>query len=113
MADNASVDRESKLAALNSATLGAEMPQITLPDGSKVQTGTMGALLINIRAYNEALRIGDKDKQAQLEDSMRATLPLLDKVGMFELFPPEDWISGNNEGRKVVGRMYQEFKSQK
>ncbi|KAK6957941.1 hypothetical protein Daesc_000731 [Daldinia eschscholtzii] len=99
MADNVSVDRESKLAALNSATLGAEMPQITLPDGSKVQTGTMG--------------VGDKDKQAQLEDSMRATLPLLDKVGMFELFPPEDWISGNNEGRKVVGRMYQEFKSQK
>ena len=34
---------ESKgLTALNSATLGAAMPEITLPDGSKVQTGTIG-----------------------------------------------------------------------
>ncbi|KAI1804196.1 hypothetical protein F4811DRAFT_553029 [Daldinia bambusicola] len=113
MADNASFDRDNKLAALNSATLGAEMPQITLPDGSKVQTGTMGALLTNIRAYNEAHKEGDKDRQARLEESMRATLPLLDKVGMFELFPAEEWISGHNEGRKLVGRMYQEFKSQK
>lgn len=30
------------LAALNSAVLGAKMPEITLPDGSKVQTGTVG-----------------------------------------------------------------------
>lgn len=44
MTDNAIVDRDNKLAALNSATLGAEMPQITLPDGSKVQTGTMGSV---------------------------------------------------------------------
>lgn len=44
MADktNTNSDSGSKLAALNSATLGAEMPQITLPDGSKVQTGTVG-----------------------------------------------------------------------
>ncbi|KAI2783335.1 hypothetical protein F4815DRAFT_348087 [Daldinia loculata] len=111
MTDNASVDRDNKLAALNSAALGAEMPQITLPDGRKVQTGTMGALLINVRAYNEAHKVEDKDKKAQLEESMRATLPLLDKVGMFDLFPAEEWISGDNEGRKVVGQMYQEFKS--
>lgn len=32
----------SKLANLNSATLGAKMPEITLPDGSVVQTGTVG-----------------------------------------------------------------------
>ncbi|KAI0841198.1 hypothetical protein F5Y06DRAFT_293686 [Hypoxylon sp. FL0890] len=87
MAD--ATDNGSKLAALNSATLGAEMPQITLPDGSKVQTGTVGALLINIRAYNEA-----------------------HQVGMFDLFRPEEWIAGDNEGRKAVGKMYLEFKSQ-
>jgi hypothetical protein len=33
---------DSKLADLNSATLGAKMPEITLPDGSVVQTGTVG-----------------------------------------------------------------------
>ncbi|KAI1137784.1 hypothetical protein F5Y05DRAFT_62032 [Hypoxylon sp. FL0543] len=110
MAD--STDSGSKLAALNSATLGVEMPQITLPDGSKVQTGTVGALLINIRAYNEAHRAGEKDKMAALEEAMRTTLPLLDKVGMFDLFRPEEWIEGDNEGRKAVGKMYLEFKSQ-
>jgi hypothetical protein len=30
------------LAAINSAALGAKFPEITLPDGSKVQTGTVG-----------------------------------------------------------------------
>lgn len=130
MANN--TDSGSKLAALNSATLGVEMPQITLPDGSKVQTGTMGyvfnithhlleltaklqtysALLINIRAYNEAHKAGDKEKTALLEESMRATLPLLEKVGMFGLFSPEEWIQGDNEGRKVVGKLYQQYKSE-
>ncbi|KAI4861000.1 hypothetical protein F4820DRAFT_452340 [Hypoxylon rubiginosum] len=103
----------SKLAALNSATLGAEMPQITLPDGSKVQTGTVGALLINIRAYNEAHKAGDKDKIALLEQAMSATLPLLDKVGMFDLFRPEEWIQGDNEGRRAVGKMFLDFKAQR
>ncbi|KAI0172176.1 hypothetical protein GGR52DRAFT_573318 [Hypoxylon sp. FL1284] len=111
MADKTNIeDSESKLASLNSATLGAEMPQITLPDGSKVQTGTMGALLINIRAYNEAHKAQDKDKMVLLETAMRASVPLLDKVGMFDLFGPEDWIRGDNEGRRAVGKMYMEFK---
>ncbi|KAI8965575.1 hypothetical protein F5Y11DRAFT_295299 [Daldinia sp. FL1419] len=110
MADN-TVDRENKLAAINSAAFGVEMPQITLPNGSKVQTGTVGALLINIRAYNEAHKIGDENKKAQLEESLSASLPLLEKVGMFDLFRAEEWISGDNEGRKVVGKLYQDFKS--
>ncbi|KAI2464574.1 hypothetical protein F4781DRAFT_436296 [Annulohypoxylon bovei var. microspora] len=110
MTDNS--DSGSKLASLNSATLGAEMPQITLPDGTKVQTGTVGALLINIRTYNEAYKAGDKEKLAQLEKAIGATLPLLHKVGMFDLFLPEEWIQGDNEGRRVVGKMYQQFKSE-
>ncbi|XXG98891.1 hypothetical protein Hte_005222 [Hypoxylon texense] len=111
--NNTNNDSGSKLAALNSATLGTEMPQITLPDGTKVQTGTVGALLINIRAYNEAYEAGNKDKMGILEEAMRATLPLLDKVGMFDLFRPEEWIQGDNEGRKAVGKMFQEFKAQR
>ncbi|KAI1386748.1 uncharacterized protein F4822DRAFT_325545 [Hypoxylon trugodes] len=112
MANNTDADQGSKLAALNSATIGVEMPQITLPDGSKVQTGTVGALLINIRAYNEAHKAGDTAMTAALEEAMRATLPLLDKVGMFDLFRPEEWISGDNEGRKVVGKSYLQYKSE-
>ncbi|KAI2620621.1 hypothetical protein GGS26DRAFT_302889 [Hypomontagnella submonticulosa] len=110
MADNS--DSGSRLAALNSVTLGAKMPQITLADGTKLQTGTVGALLINIRSYNEAHKAGDRAKMEQLKEAMRATLPLLDRVGMFDLFRPEEWIAGDNEGRKAVGKMYQEFKSQ-
>ncbi|KAI1776629.1 hypothetical protein F4818DRAFT_354949 [Hypoxylon cercidicola] len=113
MADNTNknADSGSQLAALNSATMGAEMPQVTLPDGSKVQTGTVGALLINIRAYNEAHKEMDMNKMAMLEEAMRATLPLLDKVGMFNLFQPEEWVQGDNQGRKAVGYMYLEFKA--
>lgn len=39
------------LANMNFKTLGAEMPVISLPDGRKVQTGTIGALLVNIKTY--------------------------------------------------------------
>lgn len=46
MADTINAERDDKLAALNSATLGVEMPQITLPDGSKVQTGTVGLAIL-------------------------------------------------------------------
>ncbi|KAI0597750.1 hypothetical protein F4775DRAFT_592985 [Biscogniauxia sp. FL1348] len=99
----------SPLAALNSATLGATFPEITLADGSVVQTGTVGALLINIRAYNAAHAAEDGAKKAQLEESFRASLPLLHRVGLFGLFPPEDWVRGDNEGRRAVGRAYAEF----
>lgn len=44
---------------------------------------------------------------------MSATLPLLDKVGMFDLFRPEEWIQGDNEGRRAVGKMFLDFKAQR
>ncbi|EHA23126.1 hypothetical protein CBS63078_4679 [Aspergillus niger] len=97
------------LVALNSSTLGTAMPEVTLPDGSKVQTGTVGALLVNIRAYNDAHAAGDKVKMDTLRMALRAAIPLLTKVGMFDLFPPEEWIQGDNEGRKLVGQMYLEL----
>ncbi|KAI3337889.1 hypothetical protein F4824DRAFT_500136 [Ustulina deusta] len=99
------------LADVNSATLGAKFPEITLPDGSKVQTGTVGALLVNIRAYNAAHAASDTAKTRVLEASFEVALPLLDKVGLFDLFAPDEWIQGNNQGRKVVGQLYQEFKA--
>ncbi|KAJ8129251.1 hypothetical protein O1611_g4382 [Lasiodiplodia mahajangana] len=103
----------SSLSDVNSAALGAKFPEITLPDGTKVQTGTVGALLINIRTYNAAHAAGDTAKTQALESSFKAALPLLDRVGLFDLFTPDEWIQGNNEGRKAVGRLYQEFKANK
>ncbi|KAI3332141.1 hypothetical protein HD806DRAFT_183972 [Xylariaceae sp. AK1471] len=99
------------LSDMNSATLGAKFPEITLPDGSKVQTGTVGALLVNIRMYNAAHAAGDTAKTHAIEASFKAALPLLDKVGLFDLFKPDEWVQGDNEGRKAVGRLYQDFKA--
>ncbi|KAF2964678.1 hypothetical protein GQX73_g8901 [Xylaria multiplex] len=99
------------LSDMNSATLGAKFPEIALPDGSKVQTGTVGALLVNIRTYNTAHAAGDADKMRALETGFKAALPLLDKVGLFDLFTPDEWIRGDNAGRTAVGRLYQEFKA--
>ncbi|KAI0444135.1 hypothetical protein F4803DRAFT_280404 [Xylaria telfairii] len=108
---NSASGNTNALSDVNSTTLGAKFPEITLPDGSKVQTGTVGALLVNVRAYNTAHAAGDTAKVQALEASLKAALPLLDKVGLFDLFTPEDWIRGDNEGRKAVGRLYQDFKT--
>jgi hypothetical protein len=66
---------------------------------------------VNIRTYNAAHAAGDSATARTIEASFKAALPLLDKVGLFDLFKPDEWIQGDNEGRKTVGRLYQEFKS--
>jgi hypothetical protein len=107
--------RDSDLAQLNSATLGVEMPEITLGNGEKVQTGTVGALLRNISAYDDLVREMDAAGREGCEEKLRAEvfkyetmlrtpLPLLQKVGLFNLFSPEEWINGKSPGRKYVGR---------
>ncbi|KAF2654204.1 hypothetical protein K491DRAFT_717377 [Lophiostoma macrostomum CBS 122681] len=93
---------------INSATLGAQMPIVTLPDGSKVQTGTVGALIVNIRTYNELIARGpnaDEKTKTELEGKMAASLPLLKKAGMFGLFAPQEWVQGTSAGRKFVGEL--------
>ncbi|KAH6657170.1 hypothetical protein BKA67DRAFT_532397 [Truncatella angustata] len=92
------------LADLDSATLGAKMPEITLADGTVVQTGTVGALLMNIKACSKAHAAGDGEKMAKLQEATCASLPLL-QVGIFDLFTPEEWAQGSNEGRKLVGKL--------
>jgi len=95
----------SDLASINSATLGTSMPVVTLPDGTKAQTGTIAALLINIRTYNEAHVQGDTTLLKELEEKFKLAIPLLKKVGFFDLFTPDEWQAGTNEGRKLVGRL--------
>ncbi|KAJ4345208.1 uncharacterized protein N0V89_011337 [Didymosphaeria variabile] len=93
------------LAVLNSATLGAAMPVVTLPDGSKIQTGTVGALLVNIREYDQLISgsSADEGKKKELEEKMAASMPVLKKAGLFGLFRPDEWINGGSPGRKFVG----------
>lgn len=42
---------------------------------------------------------------AQFESAIGMAVPLLRKVGLFDVFPPEEWAQGSNEGRKLVGRL--------
>lgn len=100
------------LAALNSKTLGANMPVITLADGSKVQTGTVGALLMNIKAYDNLAAssttpAAEKEaKMADLDTAFRTALPLIKKVGLLDLFEPAEWMQGSRSaGRKRVGEL--------
>lgn len=71
------------LAAINSATLGTNMPIVTLPNGEKIQTGTIGALLINIKAYDELIRQKSEDGKEKfiLEAKMATSMPVLKKAG--------------------------------
>ncbi|KAJ5813980.1 uncharacterized protein N7503_000730 [Penicillium pulvis] len=92
----------------NNKTLGTAagtFPVITLPDGRKVPTGTVGALLVNIKAYDE----GDETIKAELEPAIQSAIPTLHKVGMFDLFAPEEWTSSRSLGRSLVGRLAHDY----
>lgn len=92
------------------------MPVITLGDGKKVPTGTIGALLININAYDKIIasrgsnnNSGDPqtdEKLDELEERFRAALPVLRWSGMLDLFEPREWIEGTRSaGRRRVGEL--------
>lgn len=81
----------------------ADLPAVTLKDGSRVQTGTVATMLYNIALYNAGER-------GAVEEELKMAIPTLFKVGLFELFPPQQWIDGDNPGRSFVGthaRAYQ------
>lgn len=96
------------LANINKKILadGESLPKVMLKDGSKVQTGTVATMLHNITLYNEGAR-GDIEKELEL------SIPTLVKVGLFDLFPAEDWVAGNNAGRRFVGTKALELFSKK
>ncbi|KAI8621454.1 hypothetical protein BC830DRAFT_1094060 [Chytriomyces sp. MP71] len=95
----------SNLAEINSKILSSEsaaLPAVTLKDGTKVQTGTVATMLVNIKLYNEGQRGG-------VEEELLASVPTLVKVGLFELFNVDEWIAGDNAGRTFVGRAAKEL----
>ena len=75
---------------------GESLPAVKLKDGTAVQTGTVATMLHNLSLYNAGER-------GRVEEELRLSVPTLIKVGLFDLFPPEDWVRGNNPGRKLVG----------
>ncbi|KAF2168359.1 hypothetical protein M409DRAFT_21111 [Zasmidium cellare ATCC 36951] len=89
----------------------SSLPAITLADGTKIQTGTVGALIQNIKLYDrvcagEEIEGLTKD---QLEQFLTTPIPTLHKSGLLDIFPPDEWIAGgSSEGRKFVGRKAKE-----
>lgn len=90
------------LASINKKILadGETLPEITLKDGSKAQTGTVATMLHNVALYNAGER-------GTVEEELKTAIPTLFKVGLFDLFPPEEWIAGDNPGRRFVGELAQ------
>ncbi|AUH49916.1 hypothetical protein CXB49_03240 [Chromobacterium sp. ATCC 53434] len=77
---------------------GETLPAVRLRDGSMVQTGTVATMLVNIAAYN-------RGERGEIEQQLELAVPTLFKVGLFELFRPEEWTGGDNPGRRLVGEM--------
>ncbi len=89
-----------QLEAINSKVLapGEVLPLVQLRDGQKVQTGTVATMLHNVARYNAGER-------GALEGELAAAVPTLFAVGLFDLFPAEEWIAGGNPGRRLVGEL--------
>jgi hypothetical protein len=76
---------------------GETLPAVTLKDGSRVQTGTVATMLYNIKQYDSGAR-------GTVEQELELAIPTLFKVGLFDLFTPEEWIQGSSPGRQLVGK---------
>lgn len=94
-------DDAARLAEINHKIVseGEVLPSVLLKDGSRVQTGTVATMLHNIGLYNA----GERGERGEVERELALSIPTLFKVGLFELFEPDDWIRGSNPGRRFVG----------
>jgi len=100
-------DNKIDLSVINQQILakGEHLPLVKLKDGTVVQTGTVATMLYNVKRYNNGER---GDIEAQLETS----IPTLLKVGLFDLFTIDEWITGSNAGRRFVGLKAKAFLDQ-
>ena len=99
-------EENQRLKAVNQHVVqaGCDLPAVRLRSGQVVQTGTVAAMLANIRRYNAGER-------GEVEAALRLCVPTLMAIGLFELFPPEAWVGhqdepgrSDNPGRSLVGR---------
>ncbi len=98
------IQNSNQLSSINQKIIqeGEVLPAVTLKDGTKVQTGTVATMLHNIDLYNQGLR-------EEVEQELILAIPTLIKVGLFDLFSPDEWISGDNLGRRFVGEKAKQF----
>lgn len=89
----------AQLGSINTKVVanGEVLPAVKLKDGSKVQTGTVATMLHNVALYNAGER-------GEVEEQLKAAVPTLIKVGLFDLFSVDEWINGQNLGRSFVGQ---------
>jgi len=84
---------------------GISLPAVQLKDGSTVQTGTVAAMLKNIERFNN----GESKETDEATIELERCVPVLIRVGLFQLFTPDEWINNNglpdNPGRQFVGRL--------
>ncbi|NUF62811.1 hypothetical protein HUN34_04165 [Acinetobacter bereziniae] len=99
-----SIQNSNQLSSINQKIIqeGEVLPAVTLKDGTKVQTGPVATMLHNIDLYNQGLR-------GEVEQELILAIPTLIKVGLFDLFSPDEWISGDNLGRRFVGEKAKQF----
>lgn len=97
-------ENTASLGAINRKLVaeGEKLPVVKLKDGSNVQTGTVAAMLHNVSLYNAGAR-------GEIERELEMAVPTLVKVGLLDLFTPDEWIDGNNPGRRFVGEKAKEF----
>lgn len=91
-------ENTERLAEVNQKILaqGEVLPAVTLKDGSRVQTGTVATMLQNVKRY-------DAGERGDVEIELELSVATLIKVGLFDLFGPEEWMAGNSAGRRLVG----------
>ncbi|HET8899600.1 MAG TPA: hypothetical protein VFN09_12585 [Rhodanobacteraceae bacterium] len=92
------IENTGELGAINQKIVaaGETLPVVELRDGSRVQTGTVATMLRNVALYDGGAR-------GEIERELETAVPTLVKVGLFELFSPDEWINGNSPGRRFVG----------
>jgi hypothetical protein len=97
-------ENTEQLASVNQKILadGESLPAVMLRDGTRVQTGTVATMLVNIGLFNQGAR-------GEIERELELSVPTLFKVGLFDLFSVEEWINGANPGRRFVGERAQEY----
>ncbi|PRC95288.1 DUF7709 family protein [Solimicrobium silvestre] len=108
MESKISTQHNQQLAQINQKIIadGETLPSVMLKDGSSVQTGTVATMLHNINLYNAGQR-------GTVETELELAIPTLFKVGLFDLFVPDEWLSDGNSGRQFVGRKAKEFLANK
>ncbi|MPW43586.1 DUF7709 family protein [Acinetobacter guerrae] len=100
------IEGTSQLAQINQKVIedGQVLPAVKLKDGTQVQTGTVATMLYNIQRYNDGER-------GRIEQELILAIPTLFKVGLFDLFSIEEWVNGENLGRKFVGEQARKYQN--